>query len=142
MISIRGHIVATEAKTSGASGGTAGVGRHAARPDWSADRGQAHKSDGWDVVPHGSFGLRAEEDDPLVRSDVIDLDGAEPHGDESSGTAEFAENAANEVGHRGTEETGFFSAMRVQSLCSRLDASLCVHQSPIWVFGPRAFSVC
>jgi hypothetical protein len=87
-----------KAKPSGGSGGDGGLGRHATRPEWSEyTRREANERDGWDLGAHGAFGSRDGHDDRLDRSDVIDPDGVQPHGDEISRMGEIGENAASEA---------------------------------------------
>jgi hypothetical protein len=87
-----------KAKPSGGSGGDVGLGRHATRPEWSEyTRCEAHERDGWDLGAHSSFGSGDGLDDRHDPSDVIDPDGAGPHGDEISGMGEIGEDAPSEA---------------------------------------------
>jgi hypothetical protein len=87
-----------KAKPSGAPSGDLGSGRHSTRPEWSEyTRREAHEKDGRDLGARGSFGSGDGQDDRLDRSDVIDRDGVEPHGDEITGMGEIGDNAPSEA---------------------------------------------
>jgi hypothetical protein len=87
-----------KAKASAVSGDAGGVGPYATRPEWSEyTRREAPETDGWDSGAHGSFEPGTDQDVHLDRSDVIDRDGVEPHGDEITGMGEIGEDAPNKA---------------------------------------------
>jgi len=87
-----------QARKSGGCGGASGVGPYGTQPGWSEDRRrEAHEGDGSVFGTHDSFGSGDGLDDRLERADVIDPDGAEQHGDLTSGMGEIGENAPSEA---------------------------------------------
>jgi len=87
-----------QARKSGGWGGASGVGPYGTQPDRSEGRGRAaHEWDASELRADESFGSGDGPDDRLERADVIDPDGVEQHGDESSGMGEIGENAPSEA---------------------------------------------
>ncbi len=87
-----------QARKSGGCCGASGVGPYGTQPDRSEDRGrEARERDGSEFGAHDSFGPGDGLDDRLERTDVIDPDGVEQHGDLTNGIDEIGENALNEA---------------------------------------------
>jgi hypothetical protein len=87
-----------KAKMSRESVGDVGVGRHAARPEWSDyTRREAQERNGRELRAGDSFESGDSQDDRLERGDLIDPAGVGPHEDEVRGMGEIAENASNEA---------------------------------------------
>jgi len=87
-----------QARTSGGWGGASGVGRHLTQQDRSESAGrEAHERGGSELGADDPFGSGDGLDDGLKRTDVIDPDGVEQHGDFVNETGEIGENAPNEA---------------------------------------------
>ncbi|MGO9916662.1 MAG: hypothetical protein ACLQIB_18435 [Isosphaeraceae bacterium] len=87
-----------QARKSGGSGGASGVGPYGTEYERSEDRGRAaHAWDASELRVDESFGSGDGFGDRLERTDAIDPDGVEQHGDELSGMGEIDENAPSEA---------------------------------------------
>ncbi len=87
-----------QARKSGGPDGASGVGPYGTEPDRSEDRGRAARE--WDASElrvDESFGSGDGFGDRLERTDAIEPDGVERHGDELGGIGEIGENAPSEA---------------------------------------------
>ncbi len=87
-----------QAKTSGGCGGASGVEWHGTQQETPEDaRREAHERGGSELGANDSVGSGDGLDDRLERTDVIDPDGVERHGDLMTGMGENGENAPSEA---------------------------------------------